>query len=379
MAEGEKAREHEITAGLVGHKGEGGAGGAGGCLDDQGGPTGKAGNEAGGNGEGVFGRSIGKGLGGDDDSNPKKNTEGDLEWDETKDEPRGTGKANQGEEDSIDGRVAGASAHGFPSRMTNVDGGGKGAAEKSGKKSGESIDGEGGAGGVAIAGGISAFQILKRADDIEEGHGKDDGKESPGAFALEKGKEFIKSGVGKVETERGNGGRWRVRGEAEAVESPGNGSAKQNSGESCRNATREANFSGIGKKDKKHGEKSNGGVGIDFKNEGHGDEGEGNACERGKQGSAGKPAAERIGKEGAKEFENSTDPAGKDTSTPNKVGVMSFLPKGTHNEKKVSHEADGIDAEGEGSDVIATGAKGELPALPSIKEISHENGDGCGG
>jgi hypothetical protein len=42
-----------------------------------------------GDGEGVFGGSIGKGLGSDDDSYPKKNTEGDFEGDKAEDESSG--------------------------------------------------------------------------------------------------------------------------------------------------------------------------------------------------------------------------------------------------------------------------------------------------
>lgn len=110
--------------------------------------------------------------------------------------------------------------------MADVDGGGKRATEKSGKEGGESVDGEGGAGGVAVAGGFGAFEILERADDVEEGHGEDDGEKGPSAFALEKGEEFIESGMRKIEAERGSGHRWRGGGESEAVESPSDESAE---------------------------------------------------------------------------------------------------------------------------------------------------------
>ena len=263
--------------------------------------------------------------------------------------------------------------------MADVDGGGKRAAEKSGKKGGESVDGEGGAGGVAVAGGFGAFEILEGADDVEEGHGEDDGEEGPGAFALEKGEEFIESGMRKIEAEGGSGHRWRGGGEAEAVESPGDESAEKNCGESCRNSAREANFSGVGEKDEEHGKEGDGGVGINFKNERHGDEGEGDTRERGEEGGAGEPAAEGISEEGAEEFENSTDPAGEDASAPDEVGVVGFLPEWTHDEEEVGHEADGVDTEGEGGDIGATGAKGEATTLPGIEEISDEDGEGGGG
>ncbi len=87
MAEGEEARDDEVATGLGGDKGEGGASGADGCFNNKSGPTRKAGDESDGDSEGVFGGSIGKGLGGDDDSYPKKNAEGDFEGDEAEDEP----------------------------------------------------------------------------------------------------------------------------------------------------------------------------------------------------------------------------------------------------------------------------------------------------
>ena len=33
---------------------------------------------------------------------------------------------------------------------------------------------------------------------------------------------------------------------------------------------------------------------------------------------------------------------------------MGLLPEGAHDEKEVGHEADGVDSEGEGGDVLAT-------------------------
>ena len=163
------------------------------------------------------------------------------------------------------------------------------------------------------------------------------------------------------------------------MKSPGDESAEKNCGESRRNSAREANFSSVGEKDEEHGKEGDGGVGINFENERHGDEGEGDTRERGEECGAGEPAAEGIGEEGAEEFENSTDPAGEDASAPDEVGVVGFLPEWTHDEEEVGHEADGIDAEGEGGDIGTTGAKGEATTLPSIEEISDEDGESGGG
>jgi len=263
--------------------------------------------------------------------------------------------------------------------MADVDGGGKRAAEKSGEKGGESVDGEGGAGGVAVASGFGAFEVLEGADDVEEGHGKDDGEEGPSAFALEKGEEFIEGGMRKIEAERGSGRRWRGRGEAEAVKSPSDESAEKNCGEACRNSARETNFPGVSEKNEEHGKEGDGGVGINFENKWHGDEGEGDTRERGEEGSAGEPAAKGIGEEGAEEFKNSADPAGKDASAPDEVGVVGFLPEWTHDEEDIGHETDGIDAERKGGDIGAISAKCEATTLPSIEEISDEDGEGGGG
>ena len=89
MAEGEEARDDEVATGLGGDEGKGGASGADGCFNNKSGPTRKAGDEPNGDGKGVFGWSIGKGLGGDDNSDPKKNTEGDFEGDKAEDESSG--------------------------------------------------------------------------------------------------------------------------------------------------------------------------------------------------------------------------------------------------------------------------------------------------
>ena len=89
MAEGEEARDDEVATGLGGDEGKGGASGADGCFNNKSGPTRKAGDEPNGDGKGVFGWSIGKGLGGDDNSDPKKNAEGDFERDEAEDESSG--------------------------------------------------------------------------------------------------------------------------------------------------------------------------------------------------------------------------------------------------------------------------------------------------
>ena len=89
MAEGEEARDDEVAAGLGGDEGKGGASGADGCFNNKSGPARKARDEPNGDGKGVFGWGIGKGLGGDDNSDPKKNAEGDFEGDEAEDESSG--------------------------------------------------------------------------------------------------------------------------------------------------------------------------------------------------------------------------------------------------------------------------------------------------
>lgn len=114
--------------------------------------------------------------------------------------------------------------------MADVDGGGERATEEGGDHGGESVDGEGGAGGVTVACGFCAFEILERADDIEEGHWKNDGEEGRCAFALEKSNEFIESGVRKVKAKRGGGRGMRGRGEAKTLKEPGDEGAQNNCG-----------------------------------------------------------------------------------------------------------------------------------------------------
>jgi hypothetical protein len=58
---------------------------------------------------------------------------------------------------------------------------------------------------------------------------------------------------------------------------------------------------------------------------------------------------------------------------------MGLLPEGAHNEEEVGHEADSVDAEGEGGDVLATCAESEATTLPGVEEVAHEDGKGRGG
>ena len=58
---------------------------------------------------------------------------------------------------------------------------------------------------------------------------------------------------------------------------------------------------------------------------------------------------------------------------------MGLLPKGAHYEEEVGHEADGVDAEGDGGDVLAACAEGEAATLPGVEEVTDEDGEGGGG
>ena len=58
---------------------------------------------------------------------------------------------------------------------------------------------------------------------------------------------------------------------------------------------------------------------------------------------------------------------------------MGLLPEGAHDEEEVGHEADGVDAEGEGGDVLAACAEGEAATLPGVEEVTDEDGESGGG
>ncbi len=58
---------------------------------------------------------------------------------------------------------------------------------------------------------------------------------------------------------------------------------------------------------------------------------------------------------------------------------MGLLPEGAHNEEEVGHEADSVDAEGEGGDVLATCAESEATTLPGVEEVAHEDRESGGG
>ena len=135
----------------------------------------------------------------------------------------------------------------------------------------------------------------------------------------------------------------------------------------------EANLSCIDKDHEEHGQKGDRRLRVDFKNEGHRDESEGDSGEWGKQGGPGKPTTKRIRDEGSQKFQKSAGPAGEDACGPDQVGIVGFLPKGAHDEKQVGNQADGVDSEGQGGDIVPTGALSETVGLPGIKKVSDEN------
>ena len=107
-------------------------------------------------------------------------------------------------------------------------------------------------------------------------------------------------------------------------------------------------------------------------------EGQGDAGERGKERGAGQPAPEGVGHESAEQFQDSPGPAGEDAAGPDKIGILGLLPEGSHDEKEVGHEADRVDAERQGGDVVAPRANGQAVGLPGVKEVAEKDGDSGG-
>ena len=322
----------------------------------------------------MSGGSVGEGLGGDHDSHPDQNPQGDFHGNDTKNSPGQSQEAEHGNDHPVKGGVANPCAHPLPARVSDVDGGGEGTAKKSCHQRGEPVDGEGGPGGVAIPGGFGAFQILEGSDDIEECHGKDDGEERAHPFPLEKGDELVPRGKRQMKPNRNGNCFRRLGSQSQFAENQGQEGSQQNSQQAGGKMTRKAYLSRINKDHEKHGEKGDGGLGVDFKNKRHGDEGEGDAGERGKQGGARKPTPEGIGDEGAQEFQKTPGPTGENPGCPDEIGVMGLLPEGAHDEKQVGDQANGIDSEGQGGDIVPAGALGELVGLPGVEKISDENG-----
>ena len=54
------------------------------------------------------------------------------------------------------------------------------------------------------------------------------------------------------------------------------------------------------------------------------------------------------------------------------------MQKRAHDEEEVGHEADGVDAKGEGGDVVSSCLGGQPVGLPGIEEVAEKDGDGRG-
>ena len=83
-------------------------------------------------------------------------------------------KAQQGDDHTVQNGITVPGAHGLPAWVADVDGSGESATEETRRQSGDTIGQEGGLGRVAVAPRLGAFQVLERANNIEEAHGKND-------------------------------------------------------------------------------------------------------------------------------------------------------------------------------------------------------------
>lgn len=77
------------------------------------------------------------------------------------------------------------------------------------------------------------------------------------------------------------------------------------------------------------------------------------------------------------EFHDPTDEGAEDARLPRERGIVRLAVDGCHDKKDEGEEADGVDAVGQGGDVIAPLAFGDFPGLPGEEEIAREDGE-CG-
>lgn len=162
-------------------------------------------------------------------------------------------------------------------------------------------------------------------------------------------------------------------------ENPGAESAEEDGDEASGDAEGEGDAGEVGDEDHGQGEHGGEGVDVDLEDEGHGDETDGDAGEGGEEGGAGGGFAKFFSDEAADEFDDARAETGEEAHAPGGGGGLGFEVDGEHDEEDVDEERGGIDAVGEGSDVVAVESFGESMGLPGIEEVAEEDADGGSG
>src|SRR3990167_3449502 len=114
----------------------------------------------------LFGGLL-EGLGYNDNPDVEKNADPRLERNKVEHGLDRAGKAKEGDEDPVQGRVAGTRPEPLPSRVADVNSRGKGAAEERSDHRADAIGHKRRKGPVTIPCGLCALNILERTDNVE--------------------------------------------------------------------------------------------------------------------------------------------------------------------------------------------------------------------
>src|SRR4051812_16384302 len=120
-------------------------------------------------------RRLLKSLGCDDDADIEENSYARFERDQFEDPLYRSSETDEGDENTVQRRIAGAGAEALPTGMADVDRRRKRAAEQRRGDRADAVRHQRRKGFVAVPRRLGALDILQRADDIEDAHGKDHG------------------------------------------------------------------------------------------------------------------------------------------------------------------------------------------------------------
>src|SRR5262245_5109988 len=110
----------------------------------------------------------------DDDADPEHDRHSGFHRNDPGNERAEAEQKCDGEEYSIENRIAAACAERLPTRMSDVDRRRKATAKETGGDGADAVDGHARTGGEAIAGGFGGFDVLQRTDGIDQAHWDDD-------------------------------------------------------------------------------------------------------------------------------------------------------------------------------------------------------------
>lgn len=128
---------------------------------------------------------LNKGLADGDEAEPDNDGTGDFKRDEAENDGEQSRGAEYESDESVERGVAGACSVGLVGGVTDVECGGKWAAEGGGGKRANAVHEQRGRGAVVVAGDLDALKDLQGGEGIERGERKNDGEVTEPFAAIE--------------------------------------------------------------------------------------------------------------------------------------------------------------------------------------------------